>query len=101
MKHSEPVFCSTTTSSLLQKLTLQTPVDLIVRPLWRAFSSLQQLILIKIMAQLAGKLLAKKNKKKNGVMLIVKSNVLIQCQASNLRSSPQTFISPPRAIRWH
>lgn len=46
------------------------------------------------MAELAGRLLAKKKKKTR-----VKSNVLIQCQASGLRSSPQTFISPPRAIK--
>lgn len=35
---------------------------------------------------------------KTSVLLRVKSNVLIQCQASGLRSNPQTFISPPWAI---
>lgn len=35
---------------------------------------------------------------KTNVPLRVKSNVLIQCQASKLRSNPQTFISPLWAI---
>lgn len=35
---------------------------------------------------------------KTSVLLSVKSNVLIQCQASGLRSNAQTFISPPWAI---
>lgn len=49
------------------------------------------------MAELAARLLAQKEKGKKN--LCKKSNVLIQCQASGLRSSPQTFINPPRAIK--
>lgn len=59
----------------------------------KTFSSPEEFIFIRVMAELAGRLLAK-----TGVVLRVKSNVLIQCQASRLGSNPQTFISPPWAI---
>lgn len=64
---------------------------------WTSSSQKQWSILVRIMAELAGRLLAqKKGGKKN---LCKKSNVLILWQASGLRSSPQTFINPPRAIK--
>lgn len=51
------------------------------------------------MAELAGRLLAPKKRRRKKKNLCKKSNVLIQCQASGLRSSPQTFINAPRAIK--
>lgn len=62
--------------------------------LWQTFSSSEEFIFIRIMAGLAGRLLAKPVY----CEYRVKNNVLIQCQASRLRSNPQTFISPPWAI---
>lgn len=41
----------------------------------------------------------KKRKRRGKKKLCNKSNVLILCHASGLRSSPQTFINPPRAIK--
>lgn len=72
---------------------MYTPVYVIVCCLWQTFPPFVGINLDQNYSRFGRKAVGI-----NIAPLRVKSNVLIQCQASGLRSNPQTFISPPWAI---